>query len=140
LSMKNEFSNSFIQLMNQNGNGNKETEIEITPKHFPFFLRDRELIGKAWSVLVKCKNDSGFLENTSVRFQFSDQKTISGKPFAPYQNMNLFQGSYFRIDKTDTSPLGKWTIEFESEDIDKINPESIEDIWLVSDYKIRETN
>ena len=136
LSMKTDFSNSFARLLGQAEDNTKGTDIEITNRHFPYFLRDRELSGKAWTVLVKCKNDPAFLTDASASFQLPGKKVVAKKSFVIYEELKFFQQAYF---KTDGSPFGTWTIQFDSDEIEKINSENIEDIWLICDYNIVET-
>lgn len=130
ISLRTDFSTIFNQLLGKAGN--KGTVIEITPRYFPYFLRDRELKGKAWTVMIKSKDDPDLLSDVKLSLQL-DGKKIERKSFVGYKDAALLYQADF---KSGSSPIGKWKLQFESEDLEKINLENIDDIWLISDYTI----
>jgi hypothetical protein len=132
LNMRTDFSTAFSRLLTQGGEV-LETEIQVTPQHLPYFLHNRELNGKGWTILVKCKNDPRVLENVSVRIQASDKNSVTRKTFSVYEESNTLQQASF---KSEASPIGKWKILLEPDKAGKLNADTIEEIWLVNDYNV----
>jgi hypothetical protein len=121
-SLRHEFPSSFHKLLNSTGVG--VTELEVSQRHFPYFLSDKELSLSEIKVFLKPKGKEP-LETTGLTLKVNDYAVSNWSTYGA----NLKEGTA----SVSGSPITKWTI---SAGTDGLNKEELDDILILSKYAI----
>jgi Tc toxin complex TcA C-terminal TcB-binding domain/ABC toxin N-terminal region/Neuraminidase-like domain/PA14 domain/Putative peptidoglycan binding domain/Salmonella virulence plasmid 28.1kDa A protein len=130
ISLKHEFSSQLHHLLFSAEGPPQATVLPLTRRHFPYFLRGRDLTATRAMLIVKPK-DGQTIDSGGVTVTLNG---VAGSAFAPLPDLNGLAASDFTLDYViDPEGASPWELEVSTGTLD---PEAVGDLYLLVTYTV----